>query len=122
MELQELKTSLNLNRTGIERASYNHYIRHYYRKSFSGTPQTLQDTLAQMTSNLEYVYNRFDSMDIPQSLELIKKSFVMGFEYEFCPSSKNVVNLYNSIQRRKPEAKSKLLYIINNLWLYRLEN
>jgi hypothetical protein len=105
----------------MEKAAYKS-LEHYYGKTFTDTPETLQFTLSQMTSNLEYVYKRFDHMDIPQSLELIKKSFVMGFEYEFCPNSLNAVNLCKSIERRKPEAKSKLLFIINRLWLYRLAN
>lgn len=121
MDFKETVTTLNLNCKKIGTYSFCTRLNHYYSYTYTEQKKETQETLQQITTNLEYVYIRFDDMHTDDSIDLIKKSCVKGFEYEFC-SNRNRETAVSAIRNGKhQQAKAKLLWIINKLWLFRLK-
>lgn len=121
MQLGELKQNTNLNINRLGRQCYTSFLYYHLDKDFQKLNKPVQETLCQITTNLEYVFFRFDKMDINHTVELIQKSFVQSFDSGFYEKSRNKGYIRSKL-KDDPRAKAKLLSIINHLWLYRLEN
>jgi len=121
MELQEVVHDVYLNSHKVGRYSFTSRLEQYYHLTFKEQPEPVKETVQQITTNLEYVYNRFDNMQCNDSMELIRKSCIKSFDIELTGNRNNQKSARTIERKYKEVAKAKLLFIINKLWLFMLK-
>lgn len=121
MELKEVVHDICLNSSKVGKYSFTSRLELYYSLTYVEQPEPVKQTLQQITTNLEYVYIRFDKMNCDDSLGLIRKSCIKSFDHEIVGHNNNVSAAKTIERRYKDIAKAKLLYIINKLWLFMLK-
>lgn len=114
MTFQELSTTISLNKTRIERIGYKSNLCDY-----SYNKEMLNSILKQIAINLAYVISRFDKLTVDELIIQLRKNCIKRFEGDFGTNTRNLEAIRNYIEKNKrQEAKSKLLYIHNQLWIY----
>ena len=114
MTFQQLTTSISLNKTRIERIGYKSNLCDYsYNKVM------LDSILKQIAVNLSYVIAKFDKLTVDELILQLRKNCIKRFERDFGSNTRNLDAIRNHIEKNKrQEAKSKLLFIHNQLWIY----
>ena len=114
MTFQELSTTISLNKTRIERIGYKSNLCDY-----SYNKEMLNSILKQIAINLAYVISRFDKLTVDELIIQLRKNCIKRFEGDFGTNTRNLEAIRNYIEKNKrQEAKSKLLFIHNQLWIY----
>lgn len=115
MNFQELNVSVGLNKTRIEKIGYKSNLCDYPIKN----KKLLCSIIKQIAINLNHVIIKYDKLTIDEIVILMRKNCIKRFEKDFVPNTRNLDATINYIQKNKRlEAKSKILYIHNQLWNY----
>lgn len=114
MTFQQLTTSISLNKTRIERIGYKSNLCDY-----SYNKEMLDSILKQIAINLSYIIVKFDNLTVDELIIQLRKNCIKRFERDFGTKTRNLDAIRNHIEKNKrQEAKSKLLFIHNQLWIY----
>lgn len=114
MTFQQLTTSISLNKTRIERIGYKSNLCDY-----SYNKEMLDSILKQIAINLSYIIVKFDKLTVDELIIQLRKNCIKRFERDFGTKTRNLDAIRNHIEKNKrQEAKSKLLFIHNQLWIY----
>lgn len=114
MEFEELNTIVLLNKYRIEKIGYRSNLCYFERNK-----SLLNSIIKQIAINLNYIINKYDNLSTDELLIQLRKNCIKSFEKEFANNTRNVDAIIKYIQKNKRiEAKSKILYIHNQLWNY----
>lgn len=116
MDFDELDSIIHLNKKGkLDKIAY---CRNFsYRHADSAM---MNDILRQIAINLNYLVAKFDTMHFEDIILEIRKNcikkFHIGLHSQTNPSTTYAINYIEKNKRQ--EAKAKLMYISNQIWLY----
>lgn len=115
MDFKELDSRINLNKSGkLDKIAYcsNFSSKHHDSK-------LMKDILRQIAINLNYLIARYEQMDMDDVILELRKNCIRAFTKGLTNFNSNTTDAILHIQKNKrPEAKAKLIYISNQLWIY----
>lgn len=114
MNFKELDSKISLNKTRIEKIGYKKNMCDYEQNNRF----LINSILRQIQTNITCILSKFEHLSADELVTETRKNCIKRFELDFY-NSKNTEAAINHIEKQKrKEAKSKLLYIKNVLWLY----
>ncbi len=115
MDFKELDQKIKLNKSGrIDKIAYcsNFSLNH-------SESDLMKQILRQIAINFNYLIVKFDTMRMEDIVIEIRKNCIKNFECGFTKFNSNSIYVIDYIEKKKRlEAKSKLMYISNQLWLF----